>query len=103
MAPVLTLGRQLLTHTADVTAEDHSAASAQVSPSDRTCPISPAAGHQAPTHHHVYTTTNSGAGRLGETATVAEDRCIGGRKLSGDSKSRDKNAAQRDCVSPTAL
>jgi hypothetical protein len=32
-----------------------------------------------PTHHRVYTTANSGAGRLGETATVAEDRCVGGR------------------------
>jgi len=37
-------------------------------------------------YHHVYTTTNSGAGRLGETATVAEDRCIGGLRLSGDTK-----------------
>jgi len=44
----------------------------------------------------VYTTTNSGAGRLGETATVAEDRCVGGcfpattlPQESGTANSRD--------------
>lgn len=63
--------------------------------------------HITPNTPHVYTTTNSGAGRLGETATVAEDRCVGRRfpgttqlPRTGTANSRDKDAAQRDFVSP---
>jgi hypothetical protein len=55
----------------------------------------------------VYTTTNSGDGRLGETATAAEDRYVGGRfpattqpQESGTANIRNKDAAQRDFVSP---
>src|SRR5829696_8056194 len=77
LVPVPPVGRQLLTHTTDVTLRAIRQASTQAGQSGTCWSVGrPDFEH---THQPVYTTTNSGADWLGATVTVVEDRCVGGR------------------------